>query len=83
MLSIPEACPATLVSEAPVLEDLTKNCSPVALSQDHRVPFKVSAAAASLLLNLYNDTRRFLSITDVICFVGGFLVGWFSQGISL
>lgn len=40
MLSLPEACPATLVSEAPVLEDLTKNCSPATLSQDHRAPLK-------------------------------------------
>lgn len=44
---------------------------------------KVPATAASLLSNLCNDTRRFLSIAAVICSDGGFLVGWFSQGISL
>lgn len=67
MLLLPKVHPTTLVSEAPALEVLTKALlSPQPHFPKIVMPCSDSAAASSLLSNLCNETRQFLSITDVI-----------------
>lgn len=65
MLLLPKVHPTTLVSEAPALEALTKDLlSPQPHFPKMVMPCSDSAAAASLLSNLCNETRQFLSITE-------------------
>lgn len=73
MLLLPKAHPTPFVSEAPALEALTKDLlSPQPCFPKITMHCSDSAAAASPVANLSNETRQFLSITDVIVSLVGF-----------